>query len=82
MSYAVITGIKNLKQKLQENAKVQSVYSNPSTKVTIGTNTEEGAVPMTPAEEKSCKACGGNLRPESPSPVSYTHLTLPTICSV
>eukprot|EP00969_Alexandrium_andersonii_P216589 9566669-Alexandrium_andersonii.AAC.1 len=35
--------------------------------------------------DRSCRGCFGHGpggRPLNPAPVSYTHLTLPTICSV
>eukprot|EP00969_Alexandrium_andersonii_P069969 3088359-Alexandrium_andersonii.AAC.1 len=45
--------------------------------------TWEASKPQT-AKVRVCPACGSRFRPSGAvcAPVSYTHLTLPTICSV
>ena len=41
-------------------------------------------LPLSPAAVPDCEPylCGASTQPPLPKPVSYTHLTLPTICSV
>eukprot|EP00969_Alexandrium_andersonii_P221511 9783309-Alexandrium_andersonii.AAC.1 len=42
------------------------------------------AVPLSLAwpRKSPARPCGGSAGPSARAPVSYTHLTLPTICSV